>query len=108
MSQRRFFTDYRWLFDRGMMAAGWSLARDLESLMSVQQAPPTYREELRHQLMRAAGDERFQPRPEPAPDPSRGPVEGSRRFWLALGIVIAALLSVVGFIGWRNRWRVHA
>jgi hypothetical protein len=68
-----------------------ALTGELHVLLSATPTPrPDYRERLRSQLLAAARDERFY----------RGDV--SRRFVLAMAIVLSVLVSVVGVIAWRS------
>ncbi len=91
MARRKSFIDYRSLFGDDTADSWLALTRELENLFAVQPAPTNYRENLRSQLMSAARDETFYRR-----DPTR-------RFILAMAVVIVVLVSVVGLIAWRTR-----
>jgi hypothetical protein len=82
--------DYRWLFDDESQSTPRALRRELQDVLSAHPAPPDYRERLRRKLMTAASDENFYRR------------DSARRVLVALTVVVTVLLSLVGFIVWRN------
>jgi len=81
--------DYRVLFGGEESPRLEQLAHELSDVMAAHPAPAAYRDRLRGQLVAAARARRFDRR------------AARDRVFVAMGVVLTVLVSVVGVIAWR-------